>query len=865
MNPRTRALVTVGLIITILTLFFIFIFIRQQNQELSNNLYSQQATHEKLMALLLAQTSQNYKSRIKSMVKNRVQVMKSFAAQDRDKLFEQAKPLSTLLKKENPYFRTIFFINNDNIGFLRVLKPKFYGDDISSMSPLVVECNIRKKILEGFEIVKGGLLYRVVHPVFVDKKYIGVLGFSIDANFFLDQVSKAQKINLPHKDQNITQVALAVPKDRIKKAVFMNKQYTICDDCILFTENKPLFQKLPDSIDLKRSFQRIKIEGINYALIHSVRFQDFTGKVIARGISLIKTESYVTNMTRTLIKTMIFVIVLLLAAFIVLYLNFNILFKKINTLTRSLEQSNKELEAQVKRRTAKLQEEIIAKKHVEEELKVIFKTIPDPIVVYNGNGYPLYLNQAFTDVFGWHLNEIQGVLIPFVPEDQKQLTLDKIKEIYNSRDPVRFETQRLTKHGELLDIFLSAAVLRDFEGINDGIVVNLKDITEQKRIEIQLRQSQKMEAVGTLAGGIAHDFNNILSGIFGYTQLAKMNLDNPEKAREKIEQIFKGAKRASELVQQILTFSRHSDQTKKKIALFEIVKDTVKFLRSSIPTTIEIQEEIISKAAILADATQTRQIIMNLCTNASHSMEDAGGILSISLKDIAITRPYEFLPYTVKLGNYVKLEIKDTGCGMDREILDRIFDPYFTTKEVGKGTGLGLAVVDGIIKKHHGFIKTFSKPGFGSKFQIFWPVIEKDDYTDIIDKAQTSLANGTENVMIVDDETDILYTSQAILEKQGYMVTTFVDGKSALESFTKNPDFFDVIVTDMTMPGLTGDLLAKKVLQIKKGMPIILCTGFSEIISREKTALIGIKGYLSKPFAVHDLAMKIRELLDTSE
>ena len=500
-------------------------------------------------------------------------------------------------------------------------------------------------------------------------------------------------------------------------------------------------------------------------------------------------------------------------------------------------------------------------KSSEERLRAIFKANPDPVVVYDTNGYPLYLNLAFTKVFGWYLEELQGKHIPFVPKDQEKISTAKLEEIFESGNTVRFETKRLDKQGKSIDILLSAAMIKGIQGINNGLVVNLKDITEQKHIEIQLRQSQKMEAIGTLAGGIAHDFNNILSGIFGYAQLTEMAPDNVDKVKKNIKQVLKGAHRASDLVQQILTFSRQADHKTQTFRLSSIVKEAIKFLRSSIPATIEIQEKILSKATVLADPTQVHQVVINLCTNAYHAMRDSGGTLFVMLDDVENVQHDHSSTNSFKPGNYVKLEIRDTGHGIEKETLERIFDPYFTTKSLDKGTGLGLAVVDGIVKKHKGFIRTESEIGRGSTFQIFWPIIEKDDHRIILEQKKTGLPQGTEQIMLVDDETDILNTSQAILERQGYKVTTFSDGLSALQAFTENSNFFDIVITDMSMPLMAGDELSAQILKLRKDIPIILCTGFSETMSEEKAMSLGIKGFLIKPIVMEDLSLKVREVL----
>jgi len=304
-----------------------------------------------------------------------------------------------------------------------------------------------------------------------------------------------------------------------------------------------------------------------------------------------------------------------------------------------------------------------------ERLKAIFQANPDPVAVYDTLGVPLHLNPAFTKVFGWSIDELRQEEISFIPSDQEEITKFNIKELCRSGNTVQFETKRMSKHHGMINILLSAAAIKTLHGISTGIVINFKDITHQKQTEAHLRQAQKMEAIGTLAGGIAHDFNNILSGIFGYAQLAKMCLDTPDKAMSHIDQVVKGAERASSLVQQILAFSRQTEYKKYPVKLFSIVKEAIKFLRSSIPTTIEIEEKIISRSTILADPTQAHQIIMNLCTNAYHAMRVSGGRLTVKLEDTKITRQEQSVINPYIPGNFIRLEIKDTGHGMDKATL----------------------------------------------------------------------------------------------------------------------------------------------------------------------------------------------------
>jgi len=383
---------------------------------------------------------------------------------------------------------------------------------------------------------------------------------------------------------------------------------------------------------------------------------------------------------------------------------------------------------------------------------------------------------------------------------------------------------------------------------------------ESKKKERQLQQAQKMEAIGTLAGGIAHDFNNILSGIIGYAELAKMDIGANEKAQKNIAQVMNGARRAGEIVSQILTFSRHAESEMRPLKIYLIVKEAVKFLRSSIPSTIHIIEDVDAKDMVLADATQIHQVVMNLGTNAYHAMRDSGGTLSIFLRKTKLSR--EDLEEGGVSGEYLALQIKDTGCGIDENVMERIFDPYFTTKEVSQGTGLGLAVVGSIVKKHNGMIKIHSRVGKGTVVDVFFPVF--NNTLDKCTKPDYSIEKlgGTEHILFIDDEQGILDSTQQMLSNMGYTVSGFADGISAFKAFAKEPEAFDLVITDMSMPNMDGRLLSKKILSLKKNIPIILCTGFHETFTEQGAVKMGIRRYFHKPVPIQTLTLAIRKELD---
>lgn len=372
-----------------------------------------------------------------------------------------------------------------------------------------------------------------------------------------------------------------------------------------------------------------------------------------------------------------------------------------------------------------------------------------------------------------------------------------------------------------------------------------------------------MESIGTLAAGIAHDFNNILSPIYGYVELAQMKLrDNPE-LKEYLDEVHSAANRAKDLVKQILTFSRQDSERFSPVEVHVIVKEALKLLRATIPSTIEIKQEIDPTSGyVLANPTQVHQVLMNLCTNAYHAMRETGGILGVVLKPIEITSTDFIKNINLHPGHYLMLEVSDTGTGMDKETVSRIFEPYFTTKGLGEGTGMGLSVVHGIIKNHGGNITVYSEPGKGSTFHIYLPILEgveaEKEETEVTGPAQT----GTERVLLVDDEERVAKVERVMLENLGYSVTVITSPHEALEHFRKQPDAYNLVITDMTMPKMTGDKLAIEMMSIRPDIPVILCTGFSELINREEALKIGIRKFVTKPIIITSFAKTLREVLD---
>lgn len=408
----------------------------------------------------------------------------------------------------------------------------------------------------------------------------------------------------------------------------------------------------------------------------------------------------------------------------------------------------------------------------------------------------------------------------------------------------------------------TAELLEANKQLSIEIDERIRFVQEKETLQRQLQQAQKMEAIGTLAGGIAHDFNNILMAVIGYAELTKIDIAQQKESSDNIDQVVIAANRARDLVKQILTFSRKSEHSIEPISPYLIVKESLKLLRASLPTTISIQEEIdTSSGTIMADPTKVQQVVVNLCTNALHAMENQQGVLTVKVarRELRIGDVTGMaLP-----GTYIELEVTDTGHGMDRATKDRIFEPYFTTKDVGKGTGMGLAMLHGIIQEYRGMVTVDSNLGKGTTIRVYFPAVDVE--VDAVREQDTYLPLGKENILVVDDEKMIIDIQKAGLEQLGYSVTTEMSSSAALDTFEKNPDKYDLVVTDQTMPDMTGAEMAKIMMTLRPDLPVILCTGFSSLISQEQAYEMGIKRYLMKPVSISELAPVVRKVLNEKD
>ncbi|MGE0474819.1 MAG: response regulator [Nitrospirales bacterium] len=525
-------------------------------------------------------------------------------------------------------------------------------------------------------------------------------------------------------------------------------------------------------------------------------------------------------------------------------------------------QYTQDLEEAIGERTAELREREEQFRQLVEHIQEVFWMVsPD-------ESHLFYVSPVYEAIWGRTCDSLRqdptSLWQVLHPQDQERI---QAARSVMSREEVQEEFRIVLQDGSMRWIRARTFPIRNEQGQVIRIAGVAEDMTQHKRVEEALtkserhfRQSSRMEAIGTLAGGIAHDFNNILTAILGYTELALATVPKNSRTQRNLQEVLTAGHRAKHLVQQILTFSRQAGPGKRSIPLHTILREALKLLRATIPSTITIQHSIKTEANIVADPTQIHQIFINLCTNAEYAMREKGGVLHLTLEDATVTDQMAHMLSGLAAGEYVRLTVRDTGIGMTPEVLERMFDPFFTTKPIGEGSGMGLAVVHGLVTSHGGAIWVESGIGKGTKIEVYLPRAQNPVWEYVPD--QSPIPVGRETILFVDDEETIVRLGQELLTSLGYSVEVETYSPQALATFMQDPHRFDLVITDQTMPSMTGEMLSRELLRIRPDLPIILCTGFSHIMSAEKAKALGIQAYLMKPLAIRDLAPIVRHVLD---
>ncbi|MEE8304387.1 MAG: ATP-binding protein [Candidatus Tectomicrobia bacterium] len=529
----------------------------------------------------------------------------------------------------------------------------------------------------------------------------------------------------------------------------------------------------------------------------------------------------------------------------------------------------------LRQRVVPLQVAVIERQRTEEALReseeryrALVEGSIQGISIVSREGKRLFANQALVTMLGYETLDAylaHHALDNVAPHERNRLRGYREALFRGESVPTHYEYQGVRLDGMSLQLERVVTPMV-WEG-EPALLSTILDITERKqaeeerkRLEDWLRQSQKMEAIGTLAGGIAHEFNNVLMVMIGFTQMAIDDISPATPLYQNLQEVLTAGKRAKDLVRQILTFSRKSDHKRTPVPFPSLVHATLTLLRASLPTTIAIQQHIAPEAGtVLADPTQIHQILLNLCTNAEHAMREMGGILVIGLDHVEVDDAFTVSRPELQVGPHVRLTVRDTGHGMPPEVVERIFDPFFTTKGIGEGTGMGLAIVQGIVTSHGGAITVESRPGHGTTFAVYLPRITAAAESEVY--PEMSLPHGTGCILFVDDEETLARLGQGMLQRLGYDVVAKTSSTKALEAFRAMPERFDLVITDQTMPHMTGEMLVKELQRIRPDIPIILCTGFSHVMHAEKAQALGIEAFLMKPVIARDLAVTIQQVL----
>jgi len=791
----------------------------------------------------------SYQKRIRSLVSTeaspaRKKMVQAFYHRNREDLLKFSEPFYKVLQKESPELRSFAWILPDNTAFLRLHFQDLKGDNVAKMRPDIVAVNRQKRQIAAYATSGLGLGYHVSQPVFWQGEYCGAVQFGID----ISQLVSLLKLSLN------SPIGILIPSE---KGQFIKQKYKQLPslkvgEYLVLSANPTDFRIDNPELDWQAERSWFTEQNKHYAMIRLLPLLDFNKKPVGYIVSKLDlSDEYFAIMARfwAVIGTSSLLLILL---FFLLYSSFNLLLKKIFQLNSSLEKQNSTLEQRVEERSAEL-------KKSKDEWVAMFNAIPDMVSIQNRDLVIIEANKAICDFFGLSANEIIG-------KHCYELFYNRSESCPSCTKNKSFQTfsnyTTTINNEELQRTFqITAAPIYIQDKNSESFVHIIQDITDKKQLEEDLLQAQKMEAIGTLAGGIAHDFNNILSAIIGYATLAQMREPEESRLSNDLGNIIKAGNRAADLVKQILTFSRKDASCEELFQPHLLLKEVLKMLRSSIPSTIDMVTDIDPHSGwINASQVRMHQVIMNLCTNAVQSMKEEKGTLNIQLMSRQVTAD-EISEAEIKPGTFICLSVVDTGNGMDSRTMERIFDPYFTTKIREQGTGLGLAVVHVIIHELKGFIRVSSEIGKGSRFDIYLPSAEIQETIPLQMDDKFELPTGTERLLVIDDEPPIIEITRDMLSELGYQVETESNSVAALGKIRQQPNRYDLVISDQTMPELTGLDLAEELQRLNPKVPVIICTGYSSIINGQTNLSPNIKKLMAKPLPLPELASAVRQAL----
>ena len=779
-------------------------------------------------------------------------LQKNWLAKNREALLDYSSPIFHDLK--NKYRVTHFYFHQlDKTNFLRVHQPPRHGDLINRFT--LQEAAKNQLTSWGIELGPlGTFTLRVVRPWIIDGQLAGYLELGEEITHISRQMKEAlgiEVISIIEKDH--------LDRQRWEEGVRMLGNTSTWDRFSDFVVSDETLA-IPNALDKYLVQHSISHEQFLFDFfLNDKRYAggflpsyDAWGREVGELIVLRDVSTQKAVLQKLWVRQGLIFLVLGTGLYILFWIY-------LNRLAGLLQNQHQALEAKI----TEHQKSELALRESEERYRDLFENAHDLIQIIQPDGRLLYVNRSWRERMGYDRKTIADLTLNDILAAEQVTNFNKIVENVKASGQLKeIKTIFIAKDGRPVSVE-GSATCKFNDNTPASIRFILRDVTEQENLEKQLYQSQRIQAIGTLAGGIAHDFNNILTAIIGYAEFLEQDIPRDTEAWSNLQEVIKAGNRAKELVKQILTFSRQTEQELRPTQVNLLVKEVLKLMRSSLPTTITIRQNIGSEyGSVMADPSQIHQVVMNLCNNAYHAMQEKGGELRVGLYPKELTLKDQTTHDAMPPGNYLVLEVSDTGHGMDQATMERIFEPYFTTKERGRGTGLGLSLVHGIVKKHHGQITVHSEPGKGATFQVYLPLIKSQDDPTLSEAVEIT-PRGTERIMVLDDEVAIAHFEELMLKSLGYRVETFSDSLLCLESFRNAPDSFDLVITDMTMPGMTGAELARHILEIRPGLPIIICTGFSEVINEETAKSIGIRELVMKPMLRNQMAKVIRKVLDS--
>ncbi len=778
----------------------------------------------------------------------------AFLARDRQRLLQAAMPLFKKIrsKYEITHF---YFVDPDRVCFLRVHNPGRHGDTINRFTMLRAARDSAPA--GGIELGPfGTFTLRVVHPWQVAGKLIGYIELGTEIEYLTPLIKHSLNVDL----------LVAIDKRYLNRIGWQEgiKMMGRTGDWNLFPYHAIVDQTLPEippglSRHLTDAHQGLEVNDAFRLFLRNRTFRSGMSDLLDTGgrkVGKIIVLADCTAEEHFFLRLFWLLLVVGGGGGALLFYIFS---RHIDRLGETLHSQHEAL-----------RQKILAHSQAEESLResneslnALIHASPLAILTLTGTGAIESWNLSAEQIFQWTAGEVIGRQPPFIIGESQEVFNRLLLSTFLGDTATAKDISGLRKNGAPLDLTLSTAPLRDREGKIGKALFIFQDVTARKKIEQNLREAQKMKAIGTLAGGIAHDFNNILTTILGYAEISRRAVGEQQPIRKNLDEIVSAGKRAASLVSQLLTFSRRKEQQRRPVLVQDVINEVLGLLRGTIPSTIEIRQEMDSDCGpIEADPTQIHQVVMNLCINGYQAMRERGGILTVGLKEVQISATTA-KERNIPAGACACLTVADQGVGMDEGTLERIFEPYFSTKEHGQGTGLGLSLVHGIIESHHGTVKVQSVPGHGTLFTLYLPLLGRMEAAPVANQetAALPLPRLRYNIVFVDDEPAIVALCKSTLQELGCAVMEFTDGREALEAIRNDPDWVDLLITDQVMPRLTGIELARATLLLLPDLPTIMITGYSDTVDARQAEGAGIAAFVMKPITQAELAAVIAKTM----